>query len=266
MNEIVAFQNKSGIHPTAIIEPGAQIDPSATVGAYAYIGSLVTIGKGTIVYHHATVDGFTQMGENNQVFPYAFVGGKTHDLKYKGGEPGLKIGNNNVFREYATIHTATKAEEFTVIGDHCIILAYGHIAHDCQVGNRLVMSSQSALGGHVIVQDHVSIGWNVGVHQFCRLGSYCMLGGCSKIVQDVLPFMLVDGNPAEVRTINKVGLERAGYTRENIESVRFIYQALYRRGLNRSQAFEELKQRVEDHKPFITKVLEFVEGGTRGLV
>ena len=141
----------TNIHKTAIIEKGAEIDEGVEIGAYAYIGATVKIGAGTVVAHHATVDGNTVMGKNNQIFPYAFIGGKTHDLKFKGGTPGLRIGDNNVFREYTTSHCSTADQTFTIVGNNNNILAYSHIAHDCIVGNNIVMSSHAALGGHVVV-------------------------------------------------------------------------------------------------------------------
>ena len=170
----------TNIHPTAIIEKGAQIADGVEIGAYAYIGSQVKIGAGSCVFHHATVDGFTTLGERNQIFPYAFIGGKTHDLKYKGGLPGLVIGDDNVFREYSTAHMATSDGTFTIVGNRNNILAYSHIAHDCVVGDNIVMSSHAALGGHVKVEDHAVIGWGSGVHQFCRIGAYAMLSASSK--------------------------------------------------------------------------------------
>lgn len=263
--EIVKKHNCS-VHPTAIIEARAKLDSSVTVGAYAYIGPKVKIGAGTIVHHHATIEGNTELGANNEVFPYAIIGGRTHDLKHRGGEPGLKVGNNNIFREYTTVHTATNDGEHTVMGNNNILLAYSHVAHDCIIMNNLVMSSHSALAGHVVVQDHVNIGWNVGVHQFCHLGTHCMIGACSKIVQSVLPFMLADGNPAIIRTFNKIGLERSGFTPEQIESVRFIYQTLYRKGLNRSQALRELKEYQSSDSSLVKVILEFAENSDRGLL
>lgn len=254
----------SRIHPTAIIEKGAKLADSVQVGAYAYIGPQVKIGAGTVIQHHATVEGFTEMGEDNEVFPYALIGGKTHDLKYKGGEPGLRIGNRNVFREYSTVHLATQAGDFTIIGDDNVILAYSHVAHDCVIGNHLVMSSHAALGGHVVLGNYVNIGWGVGVHQFCRIGDYAMAGACSKVVQDVPPFMIADGNPATVRTINKVGLERRGFTSEDIELVRFVYKTLYREGLNRSQALERLQAHPKAGEPIIRLILTFAESSQRG--
>lgn len=265
-NLTIPHEKLEGIHPTAIIEEGAEIGKTAVIGAYAYIGSCVKIGAGTIVHHHATVEGNTHLGTDNEIFPYALIGGKTHDLKYCGGKPGLKIGNNNTFREYTTVHAATSDGEFTVIGNNNVFLAYSHVAHDCKIGDHLIISSHSALAGHVIVQDHVNIGWNVGVHQFCHLGSHCMIGACSKIVQSVLPFMLADGNPAVIRTFNKIGLERAGYTLEQLEVVRFIYQTLYRKGLNRSQALNELKEHEFSSSVLVKSILSFVENSDRGLL
>ena len=252
------------IHPTAIIEQGAQLDEGVTVGAYAYIGAEVSIGSGTVVQHHATVEGSTVLGRDNEIFPYAYIGAKTHDLKYNGGKPGLKIGDRNVFREYTSVHLATKDAEDTLVGSDNVILAYSHIAHDCIIGDRLVMSSHSALGGHVVVGDHVVVGWGVGVHQFCRIGSHAMVGACSKLVQDVPPFMIADGNPAEVRTVNKVGLERRGFTAEDIELVRAIYRTLYREGLNRSQALEKLKAHPKADSPHVQAVLGFAATSERG--
>lgn len=252
------------IHPTAIIEPGAQFDEGVRIGAYAYVGSKVKLGKNTVVQHHATVDGDTQMGEGNEVFPYAFIGGITHDKKYKGGEPGLHIGNYNAFREYVTVHVATNEGDCTTLGDNNLLLAYAHVAHDCHLANNIIMSCHSALGGHVTVEDKANIGGLVGIHQFCRIGTYAMLGFSSKVVQDVPPYMLIDGNPAEVRTYNKIALERAGFAPEEIDIVKFIYQTVYRAGLNRSQAIAALLESEHKENNFIKDFISFCEGSQRG--
>ncbi len=253
------------IHPTAIIETGACLGNNVHIGAYAYIGAEVSLAEGCMIHHHASVDGLCTMGAHNEVFPYACIGGKTHDLKYKGGNPGLKIGNHNVFREYVTVHAATHEGDWTLLGSHNVILAYSHIAHDCQIGDRLVMSSHAALGGHAVVGNHVNIGWGAGVHQFCHLGDYSMLGASSKLVQDVLPFMIADGNPAEVRSINRVGLQRKGFSEEAIEHIKNLYKIFYRSGLNRSQALTALKERYPTPLPEVQKILDFIEASSRGL-
>jgi UDP-N-acetylglucosamine acyltransferase len=253
------------IHPTAIIEKGAELDDGVIVGAYAYIGPRVKIAKGTEVMHHATVDGATTMGEDNEVHPYAYVGGKTHDLKYKGGIPGLKIGSKNVFREFTTIHCATTEGTDTILGNNNLILSYSHVAHECIVGNHLVMSSHAALGGHVKVGDHVNVGWGSGLHQFCRVGDFSMVGAASKIVQDVPPYMIADGNPAIVRTTNKIGLERAGFSADDIALIRRVFKAFYKEGLNRRQAAEKLRSDVSMDHRIVQTFLVFVGDSERGL-
>ena len=253
------------IHPTAIIEEGAEVDEGVRVGAYAYIGANVCIAKGTHVMHHATVDGGTTMGENNEVHPYAYIGGKTHDLKFQSGVQALEIGSNNVFREFTTVHCATSEGLKTKVGDGNVILSYSHIAHECSVGNNLIMSSHAALGGHVEVGNHVNVGWGAGIHQFCRMGDYSMAGATSKVVQDVPPFMIADGSPAIVRTTNKIGLERAGYSAEEITFVRQMFKMFYREGLNRSQAMEKIaSEELSDH-PMAQIFVDFVSKSERGL-
>ena len=178
----------------------------------------------------------------------------------------LKIGNENKFREYVTAHVATNDGEFTTIGSQNVFLAYSHVAHDCNVGNHVIMSSHSALGGHAIVEDHVNIGWGAGVHQFCQLGRYSMLSACSKLVQDVPPYMLADGSPAEVRSINKVAMERADISSEKVELVKSLFKILYKSGLNRSQALEQIKQQNEEENSEITaEILNFVSSSNRGI-
>ena len=254
------------IHPTAVVETGARLGADVTIGAYAYVGPKVAVGDGTVLHHHASVEGRTTVGRQCEVFPFTCIGTKTHDLKYTGGEPGLVVGDRNVFREYVSVHGATKAEESTVLGDDNVLLAYSHVAHDCRVGSHLVMSAQSALAGHVVVEDHVNIGWGVGVHQFCRIGAYVMLGAMSKVVQDVPPYLIADGNPAIARSINKVGLERNGFTPERLESVKQAFRIFYRTGLNRTQAFAKLHAHPLGPTPDFQHFLAFVEHSERGVV
>ena len=254
------------IHPTAIVESGAELADNVEVGAYAYVGKYVKLGAGTVVHHHATVDGKTEMGENNQIFPYAFVGGKTHDLKYVGGEPGLVIGNGNVFREYTTVHTATKEGENTIVGNFNNLLAYSHIAHDCVVGDYVIMSSHAALAGHVVVGDHAVIAWSSGAHQFTRIGKYAMISAMTKQVKDLPPFFISDGNPAEVCTINKINMQRNGFTTEEIDIAYSAFKMVYRRHLSRPNAIAELRNRPDASSRIIQELLAFMEAPSeRGL-
>ena len=255
----------TNVHPTAIIEQGAELDENVTIGAYAYVGAHVRISCGTTVMHHATIDGATVLGEDNEVHPYAYIGGKTHDMKYRGGVQHLQIGARNVFREFTTIHCATAEGQITLIGDDNVILAYSHIAHECIIGNHLVMSSHSALGGHVVVGNHANIGWGTGVHQFCRLGDYSMAGAASKVVQDVPPYVISDGNPAVARTVNKVGLERAGFSKDEISLARHVFKVFYKDGLNRSQAIEELRVSEDLDDTIVQNFINFVSESERGL-
>ena len=255
----------ASIHPTAIIEPGAELGADVQIGAYAFVGTGVQLGAGTQLHHHASVEGRTTLGTKCELFPYACIGGKTQDLKYKGGRPGLRIGERNVFREYVTVHAATFDDEFTVIGSDNTILAYSHIAHDCIVGDHCVMSNGTMLAGHVIVEDHVIIGGYGGVHQFCRLGAYAMLSATAKLVQDLPPFFIADGTPAIVRAYNKVGLERNGHTPEQLDRVKQIFRILYRDGLNRTQALEKLAAHPEASSAEFQRVIAFAAKSTRGL-
>ncbi len=250
----------SKIHPTAIIESGAVLGDDVEVGAYAYIGGSVKIGKGTIIAHHATVDGNTVIGEYNQIFPYAYIGGKTHDLKYRGGNPGLIIGDRNVFREYTTAHLATRDGEYTVIGNDNNILAYSHIAHDCIVGNKIVMSSHAALGGHVVLEDYVVIGWGSGAHQFCRIGEYAMLSASSKLVKDLPPFLMADGSPAEVCAINKINMQRNGFSSEEIDTAYSAFKLIYKRRLSRTNAVEELSRKDYSQSRVAQSIIRFMHG------
>jgi UDP-N-acetylglucosamine acyltransferase len=253
------------IHPTAIIEAGAQLGADVQVGAYAYVGSGVTLGDATVVHHHASVEGNTVLGRSCEVFPYACIGGKTQDLKYRGGNPGLRIGDHNVFREYVTVHCATKDGDFTRVGSHNTLLASVHIAHDCVIGNHIVMSNSVLIAGHVTVEDYVVIGGMGGVHQFCRIGAYALLSACAKLVHDLPPFFIADGVPAEVRAINKVGLERHGFTPPQLDRVKQVYRTLYRDGLNRSQALDKLSTHEAAATEEFTRVLNFAKSSERGL-
>ncbi len=253
------------IHPTAIIEPGAQLGGEVEIGAYAFVGAAVELGDGTRLHHHASVEGRTSVGRDGEVFPYACIGGKTQDLKFKGGSPGLRIGDRNVFREYVTVHCATNDGDFTRMGSDNVLLGACHIAHDCVIGNHIVMSNGAMVAGHVTIEDHVIVGGYGGIHQFCRLGAYAMLSATAKLVHDLPPFFIADGTPAKVRAINQVGLERNGFTPEQLERVKQIHRTLYRDGLNRTQALEKLASHPEASSAEFQRVLNFARASERGL-
>ena len=253
------------VHPTAIVESGAQLGADVEIGALAFVGAGVSLGAGTHLHHHASVEGNTSLGQGCQVHPYACIGGQTQDLKFKGGNPGVRIGDRNVFREYVTVHAATNDGDFTCIGDGNNLLASCHVAHDCVLGNGIVMSNGVMLAGHVTIEDFVVIGGYGGVHQFSRIGTCAMLSACAKLVHDLPQYFVADGTPAVVRAYNKVGLERHGYSVESIERIRQIYRVLYRDGLNRAQALEKLEAHELASSLEFQRILLFAKNSQRGL-
>jgi UDP-N-acetylglucosamine acyltransferase len=253
------------IHPTAIIEPGAQLGANVAIGALAFVGANVVLGDGCRLHHHASVEGNTVLGTDCEVFPFACIGGVTQDLKFKGGNPGVRIGNRNVFREYVTVHAATDDGNYTRIGSENHLLASCHVAHDCVLGDEIVMSNGVVLAGHVTIEDHVVIGGYGGVHQFCRVGAYAMLSAFAKLVHDLPPFFIADGTPAVVRAYNKIGLQRHGFAADQLERVRRLYRVLYRDKLNRSQAMEKMRNHEEAGSAEFQRMLVFAEKSQRGL-
>lgn len=252
------------IHSSAVIHPLAQIGEGCQIGPYCVIGGNVVLGNNCRLHSHVVVDGHTALGHDNEIFPFASIGLKTQDLKWKGGVTRTQIGNSNTFREYVTVHSATGDGETTVVGSENHILAYCHIAHNVTLGNRVIMSNVGTLAGHVTVEDHAVIGGLAAVHQFCRVGKMAIIGGCSKVVQDVPPFMLADGNPAETRTINKVGLERNGVSEEAQSALRQAYKILFRDGLTISNALLKIESELPA-LPELRHLIEFVRSSERGI-
>ena len=254
----------ASIHPTAVIHPEARIGADCDIGPYCVIGQHVTLGQGSKLHSHVVIDGYTELGERNELFPFACIGLKTQDLKWKGGTTHTRIGSDNTFREHVTIHSATSDGDATVVGSNNHILAYCHIAHDCQLGSHIIMSNVATLAGHVIVEDNAIVGGLAAVHQFCRIGKMAMIGGCSKVVQDVPPFMIADGNPAETRTINKVGMERHGISAEAVDALKKAYKILFREGLNIPNALAKIKAELPQ-LPEVLHLVEFVSASQRGI-
>lgn len=253
------------IHPSACVEAGAQLADGVCVGAFAYIGPEVSLGAGTVVHHHASIEGRTQMGEQCEVFPYAFVGGRTQDKKWNGESAPVIIGDRNTFREFTTVHPATFATKSTTIGSDNLFCAYSHIGHECSVGSHCIFSNGATLGGHVIIGDHVVIGGLTAVHQFCRVGSGAMIGGCCKVLQDICPRMLAEGYPATHRTINKIGLRRTGFSEDDVQVAARLYRIVFRSGHNRSQALEALTSGAIEAHPLLYELVAFIQQSERGL-
>lgn len=253
------------IHPSAVIDPTAHIGQTTHIGPYCVIGAGVTLGEGCLLHSHVVISGPTLIGEGNEFYPHGSIGQRTQDLKYEGEPTRLEIGNNNTFREFVTVHRATAREGVTKIGNRGNFLSYSHIAHDCIVGDDVIFSNNGTLAGHVIVGDYAVIGGLSGVHQFCRIGAHAIVGGCTKIVQDVPPFMIADGNPAEIRGVNHVGLERRGFEAEAIRELREAYRVLYRENLNVSQALETLRERFASCE-LVTHLIDFIATSERGIV
>jgi UDP-N-acetylglucosamine acyltransferase len=254
------------LHPTAIIDPAAKLGAGVQVGPYAVIGAAVELGDGCRVGHHATVEGPSRIGPRNEFFPYAAIGFKTQDLKYVGEPTHLEIGEGNVFREFTTVHRGTGPGEKTVIGDGNLFLAYSHIAHNCVVGHRTIFSNNATLAGHVTVGDHAIISGLSAVHQFCRIGAHSIIGGCAKIVQDVPPYLIVDGNPAQLRGVNHVGLERRGFAEADIKALRRAYRILADKTLNFSQAVEKIELSEDAANPHVKVLTEFFRTTQRGVI
>ena len=253
------------IHPTAVVEDDVELGVDIEIGPLAYVGRGVRLGDRTRLHHHAAVEGNTHLGPDCEVFPFANLGAKTQDLKFNGGNPGVRIGARNVFREYVTVHAATAPEGFTTLGDDNLFLAHGHVAHDCVIGSHIIASNNTGIAGHVVVEDHVTFGAMSGIHQFCRIGQHAMISAYAKIVQDVAPYVIADGQPAVIRAINKVGLERRGFTPEQLDRVKQIFRILFRDGLNRSQALQRLREHTQAGSPEFQSVLHFAETSDRGL-
>jgi len=251
------------IHSTAVIDPQAEIGEDCEIGPYCVIGRHVVLGVGCRLHSHVVVDGHTRLGRENNLVPFASVGLKTQDLKWKGGVTRTEIGDRNTIREFVSIHSATGDGEATIIGSDNTILAGSHIAHNVIMGNKCIVS-MAALAGHVIMEDCALVGGMSAVHQFCRVGTMAITGGVSKIVQDVPPYMLVDGNPAVVRALNKVGLERNGVSEEAQTALKQAHRILFRDGLTIPNALAKIEAEVPG-LPEIQHLVKFIRASERGV-
>lgn len=258
---------KTLIHSTAVIHPQAELHPTVKVGAYAVIGEGVKIGAQTEIGPHVVIEGNTEIGERNRIFAGAAIGLEPQDLKYNGAPTGVKIGDDNTIREYVTVNRATGAGEITKIGNGNLLMAYCHVAHNCTIEDKVVIANTVALAGHVYIESRATIGGVLGVHQFVRIGRLAMVGGMSRISRDVPPYMLIEGTPARVYSLNLLGLKRAKLTATDISLLKKGFRTIYRSGLTVSQALESVSLLPEnEHLQHLMRFLQMSQTpGRRGL-
>ncbi len=254
------------IHSTAIVDPGARVAPSARIGPYCIVGAEAEIGEDCEFQAHVFVEGPIRIGARNKFFPYSTIGVASQDLKYQGERTEAVIGSDNTFREFVTVHRGTKGGGgLTSVADHCLVMAYTHIAHDCHVQHHAILANGVTLAGHVTIEEHATVGAFSGIHQFCRVGRYAIVGGYSVITQDVMPFSnTVSERTAKAYGINKVGLERRGFSSEQIGKLHHAFRLLLNSKLNTTQAIEKI--RAEGMTAEIEQLVAFIEASERGVV
>ena len=263
---------KTLIHPTAVIDPDAELHPTVEVGAYAVIGKRVKIGPQTSIGAHAVIEGPTEIGVGNRIFPGAAIGLEPQDLKYRGAASWVKIGDNNLIREYVTVNRATGEGEATEIGDNNLLMAYVHVAHNCTIENGVIIANNVALAGHVHIESKAVIGGVLGIHQFVHIGQVAMIGGMSRIDRDVPPYTLVEGNPARVRSLNLIGLKRSGLSSEEVGDLKAAFRILYRSENSLAQAQEQLEELLSQNSnnKYLQHLQQFIKlstsSGRRGLI
>jgi len=254
------------IHPQAIVSPSARIAEDVEIGPWTYIGDDVEIGPGTVIHSHVVIKGPTTIGSNNKIFQFSSIGEECQDKKYKGEPTRLIIGDNNVIRESCTIHRGTVQDQGeTRIGSHNLLMAYVHIAHDCILGDHLIVANNTTLGGHVHVGDYVVLGGGTLVHQFCKIGSYAMSAGGSIVLRDIPAYVMASGQSAQPHGLNVEGLRRRGFSPESIQELKRAYKTVYRQGLSLQEALEQLKE-AEKHEPAVALFRESILNSERGII
>jgi len=255
------------IHPTAIVDAAARIHPGAEIGPYSIVGAEVEIAAGTRLMAHVYVEGPTWIGEDNIFFPFSSIGVASQDLKYKGERAETHIGKRNRIREFVTIHRGTQGGGLvTRIGSDCLIMTYAHVAHDCQIGDHVILGNSVGLAGHVVIDDWVDVAPFSGVHQFCRIGKHAFIGPYSVIKQDIMPYSLTSYKPeVSVFGANSIGLERRGFPKESIEALQTALRLLTRSNLNTSQAIERIRAEVSPCAE-VDELVEFIRASERGVV
>jgi len=252
------------IHSLAIVSPKAKLAHGVAIGPFSIIGDQVSIGAETKIGAHCVIEGNTSIGKNCEIFTGAVVGSRPQDLKFKGEKVFLEIGNHNIIREYCTLNPGTAEGSKTVVGDDNLLMAYSHVAHDCRVGNGCVLANNSTLAGHVSIEDKAVIGGLVAIHQFVRIGMLAIIGGCSKVVQDIPPFSTCDGHPARVYGLNLIGLRRKGIKHDTIKKIDQAFKIIFNSGLSAKHALEKLELEIEKTEE-INYLINFVKSSERGL-
>ena len=252
------------IHPTAIIASDAKLEEGVEIGPYSVIGSDVKIGKNTIIGPHAVIEDFTQIGESCYISQFCSIGGLPQDLKFGGEKTRVVIGNFNTIREFVTINRSTAADiGVTIMGDHNLIMAYCHVAHNCMLGNRIVMANSATLAGHVHVEDNAIIGGLTGIHQFSSIGAHCIIGGASAVVKDVPPYTMASGNHAKLFGLNLVGLKRRNFSEKTIKALKDVYRIIFRSNLLLEAALKKAQEEAEDI-PEVQHFIKFIQESKRG--
>lgn len=253
------------IHPTAIVAPGAQLDEDVEIGPYAVVGARVRIGRGTRVGAHAVLDGHTTIGCDNQIFQMASVGAAPQDLKYRGEDSELIIGNRNIIREFATLNPGTTGGGMvTRVGDQNLLMNYSHLGHDCQIGNHNIVANGAQLAGHVTIEDYVVIGGLVGILQFVKVGESAILGGGAMVTQDVPPYCNATGDRATLHGLNLVGLKRRNFSPETVRDIKRAYRIVFRSGLKVAEAMARARAEIPASRE-VEHFLAFIQGSERGV-
>lgn len=255
----------TNIHPQAIVDPAAELGDGTTVGPFAIIEGKVKIGAGASIGAHAIIACGSAIGDYCKISPGAVIGTAPQDLKFKDEETFVTIGNHTVVREYATINRATTHSYYTRVGDHCLIMAYAHIAHDCHIGNQVIIANAVNMAGHVIIGDYAGIGGMTAIHQFIHIGEHCFIGGGLRVSNDIPPYILAMGEPMKFGGLNKIGLKRRGFSDQELSLIKNAYKIIYRENLTVSEAIAKIENTFE-MIPCIHKIIDFLKGSERGIV
>ena len=253
------------IHPSAVVSPHAELAQGVRVGPYSIIGDNVTIGRDTVIGSHVVIEGRTRIGERNNIYPFVMIGSPPQDIGYKGEDTRLEIGDDNIIREYTTINRATTKQDWvTIVGNENFLMAYSHIAHDCVLGNKIIMSNVATLGGHIVIGDYAILGGLVAIHQFVRIGAYSFIGGKTAVSQDIPPFMIASGPRAKLYGLNQNGLRRHGFSKETINGLKKAYRIIWRESGRLSDGISRVKNEIEPF-PELDMLLDFIKGSKRGV-